>query len=83
MQNGDVKRAAGNAVHLVRQSDTLTADMRRTCTTYGERLLPAIRALRAGLADTEEVVACYAPLRTHPDTQWADSIWILRQRSHP
>jgi hypothetical protein len=43
MQNGDVKRGAGNTVLLLGPADSVLAMRERTCTAYGVHLLAAAR----------------------------------------
>jgi hypothetical protein len=43
MQNGDVKRGAGNTVLLLGPADSVLAVRGRTCAAYGEHLLSAAR----------------------------------------
>jgi hypothetical protein len=43
MQNGDVKRGAGNTVLLLGPADSVLATRGRVCTAYGEQLLDAAR----------------------------------------
>jgi hypothetical protein len=45
-RTGELNRAAGGQVRLVRYSDTLRADMERVCATYGERLMASLRVKR-------------------------------------
>ena len=55
MQNGDVKRGAGNTVLLLGPVDSVLAARGRVCTDYGEQLLTTVR--EGGSRGDEETVA--------------------------
>ncbi len=55
MQNGDVKRGAGNTVLLLGPADSVRAARGRICTTYAEQLLTTAR--HGGSRGDEETVA--------------------------
>src|SRR5690349_5913002 len=55
MQNGDVKRGAGNTVLLLGPADSVRAARGRVCATYGEQLLTTAR--KAGSSGDENTVA--------------------------
>lgn len=50
-RTGELKRAAGGQVRLIRYSDTLRANMERVCAAYGERLMASLR-VRRDLSDS-------------------------------
>ena len=55
MQNGDVKRGAGNTVLLLGPADSVLGTRAHGCTAYGEQLLAAARG--GGGPPTEEALA--------------------------
>src|SRR5436190_7122334 len=61
MQNGDVKRGAGNTVLLLGPADSVLATQGRICAAYGQQLLASARG--GGGPLTEEALASQAAAR--------------------